>query len=55
VQEASQKEFDDWLALEIKKAETAEANAKFVKDREEKAFKADAEKDFQDWLAMEIV
>jgi chemotaxis protein histidine kinase CheA len=52
-QEASQKEFDDWLALEIKKAETAEANAKFVKDREEKA-KADAEKDFQDWLAMEI-
>jgi chemotaxis protein histidine kinase CheA len=51
--EASQKEFDDWLALEIKKAETAEANAKFVKDREEKA-KADAEKDFQDWLAMEI-
>jgi hypothetical protein len=51
--EAAQKEFDDWLALEIKKAETAEANAKFVKDREEKA-KADAEKDFQDWLAMEI-
>jgi len=51
--EASQKEFDDWLALEIKKAETAEANAKFVKDREEKA-KADAEKEFQDWLAMEI-
>jgi hypothetical protein len=51
--EASQKEFDNWLALEIKKAETAEANAKFVKDREEKA-KADAEKDFQDWLAMEI-
>jgi hypothetical protein len=51
-QEASQKEFDDWLALEIKKAETAEANAKFVKDREEKA-KADAEKDFQDWLKIE--
>jgi chemotaxis protein histidine kinase CheA len=50
--EASQKEFDDWLALEIKKAETAEANAKFVKDREEKA-KADAEKDFQDWLKIE--
>ena len=51
-QEASQKEFDDWLALEIKKAETAEANAKFVKDREEKA-KADAEKEFQDWLKIE--
>jgi hypothetical protein len=34
--EAAQKEFDDWLALEIKKAETAEANAKFVKDREDK-------------------
>jgi chemotaxis protein histidine kinase CheA len=50
--EASQKEFDDWLALEFKKAETAEANAKFVKDREEKA-KADAEKDFQDWLKIE--
>jgi chemotaxis protein histidine kinase CheA len=50
--ETSQKEFDDWLALEIKKAETAEANAKFVKDREEKA-KADAEKDFQDWLKIE--
>jgi chemotaxis protein histidine kinase CheA len=50
--EASQKEFDDWLALEIKKAETAEANAKFVKNREEKA-KADAEKDFQDWLKIE--
>jgi chemotaxis protein histidine kinase CheA len=50
--EASQKEFDDWLALEIKKAETAESNAKFVKDREEKA-KADAEKDFQDWLKIE--
>ena len=51
--EAAQKEFDDWLALEIKKAETAEANAKFVKDREEKA-KAAEEKKFQDWLAMEI-
>jgi chemotaxis protein histidine kinase CheA len=51
--EQAQKEFDDWLAIEIKKAETAEANAKFVKDREEKA-KADAEKEFQDWLAMEI-
>jgi chemotaxis protein histidine kinase CheA len=51
--EAAQKEFDDWLALEIKKAETAEANAKFVKDREEKA-KADAEKAFfQDWLKIE--
>jgi chemotaxis protein histidine kinase CheA len=50
--EQAQKEFDDWLALEIKKAETAEANAKFVKDREEKA-KADAEKDFQDWLKIE--
>jgi chemotaxis protein histidine kinase CheA len=50
--EASQKEFDDWLAIEVKKAETAEANAKFVKDREEKA-KADAEKDFQDWLKIE--
>ena len=50
--EASQKEFDDWLALEIKKAETAEANAKFVKDREEKA-KAKAEKDFQEWLKIE--
>jgi chemotaxis protein histidine kinase CheA len=50
--EASQKEFDDWLALEIKKAETAEANAKFVKDKEEKA-KADAEKKFQDWLKIE--
>jgi chemotaxis protein histidine kinase CheA len=50
--EASQKEFDDWLALEIKKAETADANAKFVKNREEKA-KADAEKDFQDWLKIE--
>ena len=51
--EAAQKEFDDWLALEIKKAETAEANAKFVKDREDKA-KAAEEKKFQDWLAMEI-
>jgi chemotaxis protein histidine kinase CheA len=51
--EAAQKEFDDWLALEIKKAETAEANAKFVKDKEEKA-KAAEEKKFQDWLAMEI-
>ena len=51
-QEASQKEFDNWLALEIKKAETAEANAKFVKDKEEKA-KADAEKKFQDWLKIE--
>lgn len=51
--EQAQKEFDDWLAIEVKKAETAEANVKFVKDREEKA-KADAEKEFQDWLAMEI-
>jgi len=50
--EQAQKEFDDWLAIEIKKAETAEANAKFVKDREEKA-KSDAEKDFQDWLKIE--
>jgi chemotaxis protein histidine kinase CheA len=50
--EQAQKEFDDWLAIEVKKAETAEANAKFVKDREEKA-KADAEKDFQDWLKIE--
>jgi hypothetical protein len=50
--EQAQKEFDDWLALEIKKAETAEANAKFVKDKEEKA-KADAEKKFQDWLKIE--
>jgi chemotaxis protein histidine kinase CheA len=50
--EQAQKEFDDWLAIEVKKAETAEANAKFVKDREEKA-KADAEKKFQDWLKIE--
>jgi hypothetical protein len=46
-QEASQKEFDNWLALEIKKAETAEANAKFVKDREDKRA-ADRLKQLQD-------
>jgi chemotaxis protein histidine kinase CheA len=52
-EDAEEEKFQKWLAIEVKKAETAEANAKFVKDKEEKA-KAAEEKKFQDWLAMEI-
>lgn len=46
-EDAAEKEFQDWLAIEVKKAETAEANAKFVKDREDKRA-ADRLKQLQD-------
>jgi hypothetical protein len=35
-EDAEEEKFQKWLAIEVKKAETAEANAKFVKDREDK-------------------
>jgi len=46
-------EFQEWLAIEVSKAETEAANAKFVEDRLAKQA-ADEEAAFQEWLALEI-
>jgi hypothetical protein len=54
---AAEKEFQDWLAIEVEKAETAQANRDFQKSREEKEAaeaKAAAEKEFEEWLAIEV-
>jgi hypothetical protein len=46
-------DFQEWLAIEVAKADTEAANAKFVEDRLAKQA-ADEEAAFQEWLALEI-
>ena len=43
---AEEKKFQDWLAIQVQKAETDQANKDFQKAREEK--------EFEDWLALEV-
>jgi hypothetical protein len=43
---AEEKKFQDWLAIQVEKAETDQANKDFQKAREEK--------EFEDWLALEV-